>query len=59
MNHTHRAWLDAPEGSYGVVFDHSPDGEITGCYATAAEAWAQITAVEAAQPGASGWVVRK
>ena len=51
--------MDAPEGSYGIVFDHSPDGEITGCYATAQEAWAQVTAMEQAQPGAVGWVVRK
>ena len=57
--HTHAAWRDAPSGAYGVVFDHSPEHEPAGCYTSAAEAWEQVSAVEDAQPGAVGWVVRK
>jgi hypothetical protein len=57
--HTHAAWRDAPSGAYGVVFDHSPGHEPTGCYASAGEAWEQVQIVEDAQPGVAGWVVRK
>jgi len=59
MNHTHTAWSTCPVGAYGVVFEHSPNGEPTGCYSTAEEAWEQIRVVEDAQPGVNGWVVRK
>ena len=59
MNHTHQAWLAALPGMWGVTFDHAPDHEVTGAYLTESEAWERIRAVEQAQPGVRGWVVRK
>lgn len=59
LRHTYAAWLAAPAGTWGVVFDHSPNHEVCGAYETEDEALEQVRIVEAAQPGARGWVVQK